>query len=479
MILQKIEETRTECVEKVQVDSTSSITPHVPVIKSEAEKKFIKKLNWTILPLSWAIVFIQYADKSALAKAAVMGMLIDTHTSPSQYSFLGSVFYISYIVYQIPNSYLIQRLPTRRYLGTILILCGICTLGTAFCVNYEQLLVCRALLGLFEAGVFPCLLMIFSSLYRRQEQTSFFGFIWLSNVTGTIFAVIVTVAIIKTLDGVHGIGLWRWNYIILGITTIVIVDHPHAKLLRLTEEEKNIVEERTQDNAVVKDKTVKVHHYWEALREPRYYLIMISATANTVPTGGLVIFNTPFIKSLGFDVLNSIVLNIPNSVMAILFTLMAIFLHRKTGRFSVPIITCGMISMTGCILLIVLPHNGIKLLGYYLVAANGGFYVVLLTIVASNVSGYSKKIFYNSSLMIAFTLGNFIGPLVMRANEAPIYRTGMATFAISNLVVVICALSSLYLMYCSNKKRLATGITKTDAYLDLTDREDANFIYKL
>ena len=120
----------------------------------------------------------------------------------------------------------------------------------------------------------------------------------------------MTIAIIKTLDGAYGISLWRWIYIIYGVMTIFIgiftffflVDHPHSKLLRLTEEEKIIVEERTQDNAVVKNKVVKVHHYWEALREPRYYLIMLATFANNLSNGGLVIFSTPFVASLGFAV---------------------------------------------------------------------------------------------------------------------------------------------------------------------------------
>ncbi|CAO3621459.1 unnamed protein product [Cunninghamella blakesleeana] len=486
-------------IEKREVDKSSSYNddgsdnekitsaPHAAVIKSEAERKFVKKLNWTLLPIAWSIVFIQFADKSALAKAAIMGMLEDTHTTPSQYSLLGSIFYVGFIAFQIPNSYLIQRLPTSKYLGSLIVLWGISVLGTAFCQTYGQLLACRILLGFFEAATYPCLLMIFSSLYRRQEQSACLGFLWMSNASGTIFAVLVTVAIIKTLDGAHGVGLWRWNYIIFGIMTIVIgiltffflVDTPHSKLLRLTEEEKDIVEQRIQDNSVVKDKIVKVHHYWEALREPRFYLITLSAFANNLSTGGLVVFSTPFIKSLGFDVLESILLNIPSSTFSVLFTFLAVYLHRKTGKFSVAVTVCGVIAMIGCILLAVLPHTGIKLIGYYLAWAFNGSYVVILTIVSSNVSGYSKKVFYNAAVMIGYTLGNFVGPLVMLAKEAPNYRTGMIVFVAGNLVVVLSVLTIIYLMYRVNKQRLAAGVTKTDAHLDLTDREDSNFIYKL
>lgn len=67
----------------------------------------------------------------------------------------------------------------------------------------------------------------------------------------------------------------------------------------------------------------------------------------------------------------------------------------------------------------------------------------------------------------------------MLHQEAPVYQSGMIIFLAGLLATVLSSLISFYLMYRVNKKRLANGITKTDAHLDLTDREDPNFIYKL
>ncbi|CAO3621479.1 unnamed protein product [Cunninghamella blakesleeana] len=487
---QKINEKKnTEYVERTEritaaVSSNDEIenlplASHTPIIKSDIEKNFVKKLNWTLLPLVLAIISMQASDKAILSKASAMGMLTEANTSQSQYSLLGSIFYAGYITFQVPNSYLIQHLPTSKYLGVLIMLWGMVTIGTAFCENYNQLVVCRVLLGLFEAPTYPCLFILFSSLYRRQEQSACLGFLWMCNSLGIIFASIVTVAIIKTLDGANGVSLWRWNYIIFGIMTIVIVDHPHSKLLKLNEEEKIIVEERTQDNAVVKEKRIKVHHYWEALCEPRLYLITMGTIACTLPSGGIVIFTTPIIKSFGFDLVESIFINIPNATILILFISLAVYLHRKTGKLFLSITACSLISMIGCILLIVLPHTGIKLVGYFFVWANNASYVFILTLVSSNVSGYSKKVFYNGAVVIGYTLGNFFGPLLILEHEAPTYHTSMIVFAVSNLVVIICVLLSIYLMFRVNKQRLLTGVVKTDAYLDLTDHEDKNFIYKL
>ncbi|KAI8333543.1 major facilitator superfamily domain-containing protein [Chlamydoabsidia padenii] len=483
-----------EHIERKQVFDTDSYHEqdissdiHAPIVKSEAEKRFVKRLNWKLLPFVWLIVFIQFADKSSLSLSAVLGMLQDTRTNQSQYSLLGSVFYIGFILFQIPNNYLIQRLPISKYLGSLLILWGISVGCTALCQNFAQLVACRVLLGLFEAGTYPCLYIILNSLYRRQEQSACFGFLWMSNGSGTVFAVLISYGVAH-LGNAHGIAAWRWNYLVFGILTVAIgiatfffmIDSPDSKHLHLTEEEKVIVEARTQDNAVVMERTVKISHYWESVKEIRYYLVVLAAFCNNLSNGGLVVFSTPFVATLGFHSLDAILLQIPSATISALFVLLAVIIHRKTNSMSLATIVCGGIAMIGCILLACLPHTAIKLLGYYLAWGFNGSYVMLLTLVANNVSGYSKKIWYNASVMVAYTLGSFVGPLVMLDYEAPVYRSGMIVFVAGNLVVVISICLALFLMKRTNAKRMTDrkGI-KTDAHLDLTDKQDTNFVYKL
>lgn len=76
-------------------------------------------------------------------------------------------------------------------------------------------------------------------------------------------------------------------------------------MFRLTEEEKKIVQERTKDNAVVKMYQVKLKHVWEALAEPRLWLLCLSTLCNNLHTGGLVVFSTILTKGFGFTVSSS------------------------------------------------------------------------------------------------------------------------------------------------------------------------------
>jgi sugar phosphate permease len=69
---------------------------------------------------------------------------------------------------------------------------------------------------------------------------------------------------------------------------IFLIDNPNSWFLQLTEEEKEIVEERTRDNAVVRKLTVKVSQYWEALKEPRLWILFVTSLTHNLQNGGLI-----------------------------------------------------------------------------------------------------------------------------------------------------------------------------------------------
>jgi sugar phosphate permease len=102
------------------------------------------------------------------------------------------------------------------------------------------------------------------------------------------------------------------GYIVFGIATVVIgvlvffflPDDPHHRLLHLTEKEKEIVEERSRDNCVVRVLTIKKEQMWEAIKEPRLWLFMLANTLSSLQNGGLVTFSTLLVEGLGFSVSN-------------------------------------------------------------------------------------------------------------------------------------------------------------------------------
>lgn len=160
--------------------------------------------------------------------------------------------------------------------------------------------------------------------------------------------------------------------------------------------------------------------------------------------------------------------------------MLSVYIVRKSKQLYLGAVVSTTLSLVGVVLLAALPNSGIKLIGYFLAWAMNGTAVVLLTIAGSNVTGYTKKLFYNAMNLISFTIGNFIGPLIMLEKEAPVYKTGMIIYCIGNAAILVMLFIVRQLMARQNKIRLANPPTKAvDVNDDLTDQENRGFIYKL
>lgn len=121
--------------------------------------------------------------------------------------------------------------------------------------------------------------------------------------------------------------------------------------------------------------------------------------------------------------LMSIILQIPNGAAAASFAMASVLIAHKLQRNTLIAIAAAAISLLGCILLAVIPGTP-KLVGLYLSWAMTGTGALALTLVTNNVSGYTKKVFYNAVLIVGQTFGNFIGPLIMIEDQAPTYWGG-------------------------------------------------------
>lgn len=87
----------------------------------------------------------------------------------NQYNALLSIFYVSYILFSIPASYVIKALGPGWVLPGTTLVFGILTTAFAFVQTFQQAAAVRFLLGIFEAGLFGGCSYYLSRWYRRSE----------------------------------------------------------------------------------------------------------------------------------------------------------------------------------------------------------------------------------------------------------------------------------------------------------------------
>ncbi|KAI7859822.1 major facilitator superfamily domain-containing protein [Circinella umbellata] len=460
--------------------------------KSQEEAKLVRKINFALMPLLCSCLFIQFIDKSTLSYASVMGLYEDTGISQNQFSWLGSIFYVGYLAFQVPNNFLLQKFPLSHYLGSILIIWGACLGCTALANDFSSLAGLRFLLGFWEGSTYPSIFLLLSTLYRRSEQSIWFGVLYICNAVSIAVGGFIGYGI-GYMDGMRGISAWKYAMIIWGSLTAVLgvtfffflPDKPKSRWFRLTSNEEKLVDNRTLDNAVVQSRKFKKEHIYEALREPRLYCYMLISLFLNLQNGTMTIFSNQFIVDMGFTRLESVLLNIPNGASIIILLSILIFLSQKYNDVAYCGAAFSIVSMIGALLLCVIPSGGPKLIGLYLSATSPPG-AMLNTSISHNVAGYTKKIFYNGVNMVFYCIGNFVGPLMMAQSTAPRYIPGMAAYVVADFLA---ALLFIYLRWSYKREnvRRQTLIeegnvpppAKNREELDLTDKEDIYFQYRL
>lgn len=117
---------------------------------------------------------------------------------------------------EFPNLWLMTRLPIGKYVGSCLTIWGALICVMAACHSFASLAAVRFLLGVFEAAILPCMMLLNSMWYRREEQPLRTAF-WYNTFAG-VFGGILSYAIGK-IDG--PLSTWRYIFLIYGAVTVL------------------------------------------------------------------------------------------------------------------------------------------------------------------------------------------------------------------------------------------------------------------
>ena len=172
----------------------------------------------------------------------------------------------------------------------------------------------------------------------------------------------------------------------------------------------------------MKNNTFKWDQAFEALTDIKVWLLVLYYLASSVPNGAFTTFGSLVIKGLGFSTLETYLLQMPTGAIHAAFALGSTFLCTKfkNSRCLIAILL-GIVSLVGSILVRFGPNNGSKLAGFYLFVAYAAGIPIGLSMVTSNVAGFTKKAVTTAMMFVAYCVGNIIGPFLFFPSQAPIY----------------------------------------------------------
>lgn len=216
------------------------------------------------------------------------------------------LFFVTYVVFEIPWVMAIKRFGANRVLAVAMVSWSLVTLGTGFINSYAQGIAMRLLLGVFEAGLFPCLTFLISMIYTREQQGKRICALYTGSAISGAFGGIIAYGI-QMMGDRHGLSAWRWLFIVEGIISLVLgcvswltMPKDAENAWFLTEEEKALMCARKERDAIYKgDDDFSWRFVKMAFTDPFVYLAAVGLFCASVPLFGFTTFLPTIIKGLG------------------------------------------------------------------------------------------------------------------------------------------------------------------------------------
>ncbi|GES57973.1 MFS transporter [Aspergillus terreus] len=511
--------THNEGTEMTKPDLDAIHVVRVPLTEEDS-KRIRRKTDRVILVILVWVYFLQILDKSVLGYGATFGLKDDTHLTGNQYSLIGSISPIAQLAWQPFSSFLIVKVPHRILMPTLILGWGIAQACMAACHSFSGLMATRFFLGLFEAGCLPLFSIITSQWYRRAEQPLRVAAWYSTNGLATIIAAILSYGFGHITSGL--LKEWQIIFLFAGLLTIISapvvywrLDNDVASARFLTDQEKLQGLERLRANQTgAGNREFKISQVVESGLEPKTYLWIGMAFLLNVGASVTNVFGPLILSGLGFDKYQTTLLNMPFGALQFIIILLASYLAQK-ARLKAAILAGFMLPViAGLVMLHVLPRNdsvqGALMAGYYLLAFLFGGNPLIVVWIVGNTAGTTKKSIVMSLYNAASSAGNIVGPLLFNEADAPAYQPGLKAclgIFVALVAIVLIQWANLFVLNkMQERRRVRNGKPAklvdrsmqahfqqtggdaavedggdhevgNNAFLDLTDRENDEFVY--
>ncbi|SAL72329.1 membrane protein [Caballeronia peredens] len=188
--------------------------------RQEFGREVIATVKWKIVPFAFVLYFFNYLDRVNVGFAALQ-MNRELSISPTQFGTIASVFFVSYLFFQIPANYALQRLGARRWISFIIVVWGAITALTFFAQNVTHIVIARFALGIFEAGFFPGMIFYLACWFPARERARVTSLFMLAIAFSSVVAGPMSGWIVEHVH-IAGFNGWRWLFAIEGVPTILL-----------------------------------------------------------------------------------------------------------------------------------------------------------------------------------------------------------------------------------------------------------------
>ncbi len=423
----------------------------------EEEEAVVRKLDRKLVIFLGFLYMLSFLDRSNIGNARIAGLEKDLALSSSQFDWLLTAFYITYIGFEW--MILLYRLvPAHVYIALCVMSWGVVASLQSLTTSFSQLLILRGFLGITEAAFGPGVPFFMTYFYKRSELAYRVGLQISAAPLATSFASSLAWVIVKISQN-GPIAPWRALFLVEGFPSVLaavaawyyIPDSP-AKARYLTARERKVAVLRLQSeqhhshshgsaSGTTLARRLDLKDVLSIILDPKSYLTALMFLSVNVSFSSLPVFLPTIINSMSFSPLASQALAAPPYLFAFFFVLLI-------GRYSDRMPDSRSLFLIGVSLLSAFSYAGISIAGYLHESLGEAGSITIRYV---GVYGAAMGLFSSVTLIITWTLNNqatatgkgtgltllnivgqcgpLIGVHVFPKDQGPLYVQGMAICA--------------------------------------------------
>jgi MFS family permease len=250
------------------------------------------------------MMFVNYLDRINLGFAGLQ-MNHDLGFTSAVFGFGGSVFFLGYMILQIPSNLMLFRFGARLWLGTILVVWGAVASFMAFVWNEASFDILRFALGLAEAGLLPGLALYVTFWFPARYRARAVGGYIIAGAFAAILGGPISGALLTYTNGIVGLRGWQWMFIcegapavLLGLVTLFYLPNSPTQAKWLTQRERDWIEGELRGERAEIERA-KQTSVFDCFRDIRVWVLSTLFGCALIGIYGMFIWLPLIIQSLG------------------------------------------------------------------------------------------------------------------------------------------------------------------------------------
>ncbi|KAK4216823.1 major facilitator superfamily domain-containing protein [Rhypophila decipiens] len=430
------------------------------------DRRLNRKFDLHILPWLFGIWLFSFIDRSNIGNAKIAGLPESLSiTTGTSFNVALLVFYIPYILVDVPSNLLLKRLRAGIFLPSLITAWGIVCTCMGFIKSYAGLIVCRLLLGMFEGGILGGVIIYLAMFYRRHQMLYRSGLFYCAAPLSGAFGGLLAGALGQVRYG--GYERWPWIFfiegaitVIFGITCFFFMPDTPAMAKFLTDEEKVWASRRMRLDAsgstAIDVDQEKFDWRWArmALRAPQMWFCAAIWFFLLVPLYSFSLFLPSIIAGMGYTSTVAQLFTVPPNMAGFLVVIATAHYSDKVKNRGFFIVGGTILGIAGYIMLLASDANSVKYAGTFLIAA-GVFQAspMLMGWVANNLSPHYVRAVGVGVVISVANCSAFIGTFIYIQRDAPKYTLGHSMSLAALVLNLLLTLAQMIYLRWENTQR--------------------------